>query len=156
MTRTSFYKKFLLWFWGIILGGCFIVFMIFVGIANGWIGYLPPLDELQNPKNQFASEIYSSDMKSLGRYYINENRVGVAYTDLSEDLIHALVATEDVRFYKHTGIDSKSFFRALLTLGKAGGGSTITQQLAKQLWSCLLYTSPSPRDQRGSRMPSSA
>ncbi len=135
MKKISFFTKFLLWFWGILLGGCLIVILIFVGIANGVIGYLPPLDELQNPKNQFASEIYSSDMKSLGRYYINENRVGVAYTDLSEDLIHALIATEDVRFYRHTGIDGKSFFRALLTLGKAGGGSTLTQQLAKQLWS---------------------
>lgn len=136
MTKTnSFFKKFIFWFWGIILLGCVSVIMIFVGISNGWIGYLPPLDELQNPKNQFASEIYSSDMQSLGRYYINENRVGVAYTDLSEDLVNALIATEDVRFYKHTGVDGKSFFRALLTLGKAGGGSTLTQQLAKQLWS---------------------
>ncbi len=132
---NSFFKKFILWFWGIILLGCVTVIMIFVGISNGWIGYLPPLDELQNPKNQFASEIYSSDMKSLGRYYINENRVGVAYSDLSEDLINALIATEDVRFYTHTGVDAKSFLRALLSLGKAGGGSTLTQQLAKQLWS---------------------
>ena len=132
---NSFFKKFILWFWGIILLGCVTVIMIFVGISNGWIGYLPPLDELQNPKNQFASEIYSSDMKSLGRYYINENRVGVAYSDLNEDLVNALIATEDVRFYKHTGVDGKSFLRALLSLGKAGGGSTLTQQLAKQLWS---------------------
>lgn len=133
--KNSFFKHFILWFWGIILIGCVTVIMIFVGISKGWIGYLPPLDELQNPKNQFASEIYSSDMKSLGRYYINENRVGVAYTDLSEDLIKALIATEDVRFYRHTGVDGKSFLRALLSLGKAGGGSTLTQQLAKQLWS---------------------
>ncbi|MCQ2313014.1 MAG: transglycosylase domain-containing protein [Paludibacteraceae bacterium] len=132
---NSFFKKFILWFWGIILLGCVTVIMIFVGISNGWIGYLPPLDELQNPKNQYASEIYSSDMKSLGRYYINENRVGVAYSDLSEDVINALIATEDVRFYTHTGVDAKSFLRALLSLGKAGGGSTLTQQLAKQLWS---------------------
>lgn len=132
---NSFFKKFILWFWGIILLGCVTVIMIFVGISNGWIGYLPPLDELQNPKNQFASEIYSSDMKSLGRYYINENRVGVAYSDLNENLVNALIATEDVRFYKHTGVDGKSFLRALLSLGKAGGGSTLTQQLAKQLWS---------------------
>ncbi len=134
-TKNSFFKRFVLWFWGIILLGIVTVIMIFVGISNGWIGYLPPLDELQNPKNQFASEIYSSDMKSLGRYYINENRVGVAYTDLSEDLVKALVATEDIRFYTHTGVDGKSFLRALLSLGKAGGGSTLTQQLAKQLWS---------------------
>jgi penicillin-binding protein 1A len=93
------------------------------------------LNELQNPKNQYASEIFSSDMASLGRYYRNENRVGVEYTDLSPYIINALIATEDARFYKHSGIDFKSLFRAVLKLGKAGGGSTLTQQLAKQLWS---------------------
>jgi penicillin-binding protein 1A len=96
---------------------------------------LPPLEELQNPKNTFASEIISSDMQSLGRYYRYENRVGVQYSDLSKDLINALVATEDVRFYEHTGVDFKSMFRAILKFGRAGGGSTLTQQLAKQLWS---------------------
>lgn len=126
---------FLKWFWGIIAGGCVLVFFIFLGIAKGWFGYLPPLEEMQNPKNQYASEIFSSDMRSLGRYYINENRVGIQYADLNEDLIHALVATEDIRFYKHSGIDGKSIFRAVLKLGRAGGGSTLTQQLAKQLWS---------------------
>lgn len=126
---------FLKWFWGIFTGGCVLVFLIFLGIAKGWLGYLPPLDEMQNPKNQYASEIFSSDMSSLGRYYINENRVGVQYADLNEDLINALVATEDIRFYQHSGIDAKSIIRALLKFGRAGGGSTLTQQLAKQLWS---------------------
>ena len=74
-------------------------------------------------------------MQSLGRYYRYENRIGVQYTDLSQDLIDALIATEDVRFYEHTGVDFKSMFRAILKLGRAGGGSTLTQQLAKQLWS---------------------
>ncbi|MCQ2348242.1 MAG: transglycosylase domain-containing protein [Paludibacteraceae bacterium] len=104
-------------------------------IAKGWLGYLPPLEELQNPKNKYATEVFSSDMQSLGRYYRQENRVGVQYADLSPDLVNALIATEDVRFYQHTGIDTKSLFRAILTMGAAGGGSTITQQLAKQLWS---------------------
>ena len=104
-------------------------------VLGPFLGYLPPLEELQNPKNTFASEIFSSDMQSLGRYYRYENRVGVQYTDLSQDLIDALIATEDVRFYEHTGVDFKSMFRAILKLGRAGGGSTLTQQLAKQLWS---------------------
>ena len=112
-----------------------IIFLIMWLITRGALGYLPPLEELQNPKNTFASEIISSDMQSLGRYYRYENRIGVQYTDLSQDLIDALIATEDVRFYEHTGVDFKSMFRAILKLGRAGGGSTLTQQLAKQLWS---------------------
>lgn len=132
---NNFKRKFLIWFWGLIGAGILVIFLVFWMISKGWLGYLPPLEELQNPKNRYASEIYSSDMQSLGRYYQYENRVGVKYSDLSPYLINALIATEDARFSQHTGIDFKSFFRALLTLGRAGGGSTITQQLAKQLWS---------------------
>ncbi len=128
-------KKFLLWFWGLFVGGTLFLVLLFWMILKGWIGYLPPLEELQNPKNKYASEIFSSDMQSLGRYYRKENRVGVQYSDLSPYLVDALISTEDARFYKHTGVDSKSFFRAVLKLGRAGGGSTLTQQLAKQLWS---------------------
>ena len=128
-------KTFLKWFWGLFAFAVISVALIFILISNGILGYLPPLNELQNPKNQYASEIFSSDMASLGRYYRNENRVGVEYTDLSPYIINALIATEDARFYKHSGIDFKSLFRAVLKLGKAGGGSTLTQQLAKQLWS---------------------
>ena len=135
MKTKSWYKQFLLWFWGIFFGGILLIWLIMWLITRGVLGYLPPLEELQNPKNTFASEIISSDMQSLGRYYRYENRIGVYYTDLSPNLIHALVATEDVRFYEHTGIDFKSMFRAILKLGRAGGGSTLTQQLAKQLWS---------------------
>ena len=135
MKTKTWYKPFLLWFWGIFFGGLLLAWLIMWLITRGALGYLPPLEELQNPKNTFASEIISADMQSLGRYYRFENRVGVQYTDLSPDLIHALVATEDVRFYDHTGVDFKSMFRAVLKLGRAGGGSTLTQQLAKQLWS---------------------
>ncbi len=131
----TFKKGFSVFLWGILFLGVFFVFMVFFGIAKGWFGYLPPIAELQNPKNRYASEIFSSDMVSLGRYYRQENRVGVSYADISTYVIDALVATEDVRYYSHSGIDSKAFFRALLTLGKAGGGSTITQQLSKQLYS---------------------
>ena len=134
-TLSNGKKTFLKWFWGLFAFAVISVALIFILISNGILGYLPPLNELQNPKNQYASEIFSSDMVSLGRYYRNENRVGVEYTDLSPYIINALIATEDARFYKHSGIDFKSLFRAVLKLGKAGGGSTLTQQLAKQLWS---------------------
>ena len=135
MNTKSWYKPFLLWFWGLFLGGILIVWLVMWLIIKGALGYLPPLEELQNPKNTFASEIISSDMQSLGRYYRYENRIGVQYDDLAPDLINALIATEDVRFYEHTGVDFKSMLRAILKLGRAGGGSTLTQQLAKQLWS---------------------
>ena len=133
--NKAFKKKFATWFWSLLSAGLVAIVLVFWMITKGWLGYLPPLDELQNPKNKFATEIISSDMQLLGRYYRNENRVGVAYTDISPNMINALIATEDVRFYDHTGVDLKSLFRAVIMLGKAGGGSTITQQLAKQLWS---------------------
>lgn len=131
----SFKAKFMVWFWSLFVAGCLFLYFLFVFIDKGWVGYLPPLEELQNPKNKYASEIFSSDMVSLGRYYRKENRVGVQYADLSPYLVDALISTEDVRFYEHTGVDSKSLFRAIVLLGRSGGGSTLTQQLAKQLWS---------------------
>lgn len=131
----SFKAKFMVWFWSLFVAGCLFLYFLFVFIDKGWVGYLPPLEELQNPKNKYASEIFSVDMVSLGRYYRKENRVGVQYADLSPYLVDALISTEDVRFYEHTGVDSKSLFRAIVLLGRSGGGSTLTQQLAKQLWS---------------------
>ena len=128
-------KKVLIWFWSIFALGLASIILIFWLITKGALGYLPPLDELQNPKNKFATEVISSDMQLLGRYYRQENRVGVNYEDISPNMINALIATEDARFYNHTGIDFKSLFRAIIKMGRAGGGSTITQQLAKQLWS---------------------
>ena len=133
--HTAFQKKFLAWFWSLFCCGILAIIIVFWLITQGKLGYLPPLEELQNPKNKFATEIISADMQLLGRYYRNENRVSVNYTDISQNMINALIATEDVRFYDHTGVDLKSLFRAVIMLGKAGGGSTITQQLAKQLWS---------------------
>ncbi len=133
--NVRFKKVFAAWFWGLIGLGFTVIVVVFWMITKGWLGYLPPLDELQNPKNKYATEVISADMQLLGRYYRNENRVSVEYTDISPNIINALIATEDIRFYNHTGIDVKSLFRAILKLGKAGGGSTLTQQLAKQLWS---------------------
>lgn len=132
---SNFKSTFLKLFWGLFVTGVLVVIFVFAGIAWGWFGYMPPIAELQNPKNKYATEVFSSDMVSLGSYYRKENRVGVQYSDISPYMINALVATEDARFYSHSGIDAKAFIRALLTLGKAGGGSTITQQLSKQLYS---------------------
>lgn len=128
-------KTFLKWFWSLFAAGVVVVVVLFWMITKGWLGYLPPLEELQNPKNKYASEVFSADMQSLGRYYRQANRVGVQYSDLSPELVEALIATEDARFYSHTGVDFKAFMRAVLKLGRAGGGSTLTQQLAKQIWS---------------------
>ena len=101
MKTKSWYKPFLLWFWGLFFGGLLVAFLVIWLITKGALGYLPPLEELQNPKNTYASEVISADMQSLGRYYRYENRIGVQYTDLAPDLINALIATEDARFYKH-------------------------------------------------------
>ena len=113
--------------------------LIFTLIGFGLIGYLPKIDELQNPINKSATEIYSADMQLLGRYYQGkDNRVPINYNEIDEDLVKALVSTEDIRYYKHSGIDLKALVRAVfgvLTRSRAGGGSTITQQLAKQLYS---------------------
>lgn len=117
------------------------VFLFFILIYNGIIGYMPPVEELKNPKDRFASIIYSEDGEELGRYYQNTgNRVYADYDDISQHVIDALIATEDVRFEDHSGIDIRAVMRAIIKtvlLGQknAGGGSTITQQLAKQLYS---------------------
>ncbi len=110
-------------------------------IATGKIGYMPPIEDLQNPISRFASQVYSSDGKLMGTWSLSrENRVMVDYSKLPKDLVEALVATEDARFYEHSGIDMYALMRAIVKRGllgqkSAGGGSTITQQLAKQLYS---------------------
>ena len=135
MASNNILKKALIGLWSIFILGIVSIILLFWMISKGWLGYLPPLEELQNPRNKYATEVISSDMQLLGRYYRQENRVGVNYEDISPNMINALIATEDARYYSHTGIDFKSLLRAVAKLGKAGGGSTITQQLAKQLWS---------------------
>jgi penicillin-binding protein 1A len=121
----------------IILGVAFV----FTAIANGWIGYVPPIEELENPNLKFATEIISEDGALLGTWSLSkENRVYVGYDQLAPSLVNALIATEDERFRDHSGIDGRAFVRALVKRGifmqkNAGGGSTITQQLAKQFYS---------------------
>lgn len=115
--------------------------IVFFSIAKGWIGYMPPVEDLENPNYKFATEIFSEDGKVLGTYsYSKENRVFVGYNELSPYIINALIATEDVRFAEHSGIDAIALFRAVVKRGilmqkNAGGGSTISQQLSKQLYS---------------------
>ena len=102
---------------------------------------MPELEILENPKTYLASEIFSSDGKTLGKYYFNDNRTAITFKELPSHLVDALIATEDIRFYSHSGIDFKRTFGAALKLGKDGGGSTITQQLAK-----LLFTGEGSKD----------
>ena len=126
----------------IILG----IFFLFMSIKKGWIGYMPPLDELQSPISKYASQVFSADGTLLGTWSRNENRIFADYDSISPHVFNALVATEDVRFFNHSGIDVKAFGRALIKTGllrqkEAGGGSTITQQLAKQLYSSTAESS---------------
>ena len=138
--KLSLTAKILIGFWSLILLGFISIYVIFSMISNGKLGYMPNIEELQNPKDKFASEIYSSDMKVLGRYFQSkENRVFVPYEELSPHLVNALISTEDFRFREHSGIDGTALFRVLFkTLimhQKSGGGSTISQQLSKLYFS---------------------
>lgn len=127
----------------------FVIFVLFTGgffllVYNGVIGYMPPIEELKNPQDKFATVVYSSDGNELGRYFRNTgNRVYADFDEISPSVVDALIATEDARFNDHSGIDVKAIARAIIKTvvlqnKNSGGGSTITQQLAKQL-----YTPPS-------------
>lgn len=132
------------WLW--ILFALFVVIggIFFVLVYNGVIGYMPPVEELKNPQDKFASVIYTADGEEMGRYFRNTgNRVYADFDEISPEVVDALIATEDARFTEHSGIDVRAIARAivktvLLQNKNSGGGSTITQQLAKQL-----YTPPS-------------
>ena len=134
-------KGIIISFWVIYVAVLAIVVGAFAAIANGSIGYMPPVEQLENPIDKYASQIISADGKTLGSYaHSQDNRIYVTYQDLSPDLVKALIATEDVRFASHSGIDAQGLFRAVVKRGilmqKSGGGdSTITQQLAKLLFS---------------------
>lgn len=127
--------------WALFVAVSVGVYCLFNAISKGRIGYMPPIEELQNPKDKLASEIYSADMVPIGRYYLEQgNRISIDYDQISQPMIDALLATEDVRFYEHSGVDFKALLRAVVKRGvlrqkSAGGGSTITQQLAKLLYS---------------------
>ncbi len=123
-------------FWVIYFAFLGLILLIFFGISSGWFGYMPSFEELENPERSLASEVYSEDGYLLGTYYI-ENRSDIHYNNLPPHLVNALVATEDIRFRNHAGVDVKALGRVaygLVSGNHAGGGSTLTQQLAKNLF----------------------
>ncbi|MDP1844585.1 MAG: transglycosylase domain-containing protein [Sediminibacterium sp.] len=120
-------------FWKIFFGGFAFLFVFLLMLNYGWIGSMPDLDDIENPTASLASQVYAEDGTLMGKYYI-EDRINVKYKDISKYAIDALVATEDKRFYDHSGIDGKSLARAVFYLGSEGGASTITMQTAKNLF----------------------
>lgn len=133
-------KKIIIGFWVFYAAAACVAVLLFIAIANGSVGYMPPVEQLENPIDKYASQIISTDGKTLGSYaHSKDNRLFVNYKDLSPELVKALIATEDKRFTDHSGIDVAGLFRAIVKRGilmqkSGGGGSTITQQLAKQLF----------------------
>ena len=121
-------------FWGIIISGIIITIIIFYGAGTGYYGSMPDLQQLENPKTNLATQIFSSDGVVLGKYYYEDNRTPIQFNELPENIVNGLIATEDERFYSHSGIDWKRTISAFVFLGKRGGASTITQQLARQLF----------------------
>lgn len=132
-TENNQFLKYIKWLWITIFGSTLALILLFLLASWDIFGTLPSFEELENPEKNLATEVISIDGKTLGKYAY-ENRTPVKYKDLPQNLINALVATEDERFYEHSGIDFKATLRAVVKLGKEGGGSTITQQLAKLLF----------------------
>lgn len=111
-------RKIVITLWALLALAMFAGFIIFLSISKGWIGYMPPVEDLENPNYKFATEVFSEDGKVLGTYsYSKENRVYVGYQDLSPHIINALIATEDVRFAEHSGIDAIALLRAIVKRG---------------------------------------
>ncbi len=133
------YWKFLVIFWSVVLAGIMGVVIFFWLISSGKLGFMPTFEELENPNNRFASEVYFADRTFMSRYFEKENRKYTEYREIPQSVIDALIATEDVRFYEHSGIDVRGLFRVLKGVltgntSSTGGGSTISQQLAKMLF----------------------
>jgi penicillin-binding protein 1A len=130
--------------WFLYFTGVILVILFFYGIATGFFGKMPTFEELEDPKSNLATEVYSSDSALLGTYYV-ENRSNVTFEHISPYLVQALLAIEDIRFYEHSGIDEKALIRVfwgLVTGSNKGGGSTLTQQLAKNLFPRGRLTKP--------------
>ena len=121
-------------FWILFGVGIFSVILLFLLASWGVFGEMPTFERLENPQTNLATEIISSDGETLGKFYLDDNRTPVSYNELPKSLIHALVATEDARYYEHSGIDARGTLRAMVFLGKRGGASTISQQLSKLLF----------------------
>ena len=121
-------------FWASFLIGICLFIGVFIYAALGYMGEMPPFEQLENPKTNLATQILSSDGVVLGKFYYNDNRTPITYEELPTNIVQALIATEDERYYDHSGIDWYATLRAIYFLGKRGGASTITQQLARQLF----------------------
>lgn len=140
-SNKDFRSKFNRIFWWTFSIGVVCIALLFFFISIGWLGYLPAIDQLQNPINKYATELYSSDLKLIGSFSeSSDNRIKIEYDQISNHVVNALVATEDERFYDHSGIDGRALARVAVKTGLllqkgSGGGSTITQQLAKLLYS---------------------
>ena len=132
-TTPSFSKP-IRWFWIFFLAFILSGITVFLSASLGLFGEMPDHTALENPRTNLATEIISSDGKTLGKFYYQDNRTPVAFSDLPKHLVEALIATEDVRYFEHAGIDARGTLRAFVKLGKGGGASTISQQLAKQLF----------------------
>ena len=130
--KSQSFGKYIRWFWILFLTG--IIAFILLFLSASVFGDLPDHTVLENPKTNLATEIISSDGKTLGKFYFNDNRTPVDYEVLPQHLVDALIATEDARFHQHSGIDGRGTLRAIVKMGKGGGASTISQQLAKQLF----------------------
>ncbi|MEC7568557.1 MAG: transglycosylase domain-containing protein, partial [Bacteroidota bacterium] len=128
------YRREIKLFWCVFFFGVFSLVGVFVAAGFGLFGEMPEFRQLENPKTNLATQIFSSDNKVLGKFYYNDNRTPLDYEEIPKDLIDALIATEDERFYSHSGIDLRSTMRAIVYLGEKGGASTVSQQLARQLF----------------------
>jgi len=131
---TTNFAPFIKWFWILFASGILSLLLVFLLAAWGVFGEMPTFDRLENPQTNLATEIISADGTTLGKFYLDDNRTPVSYKDLPQNLVDALVATEDARYYDHSGIDGIGTLRALVFLGQRGGASTISQQLARQLF----------------------
>ena len=132
--QKHYNRKFIRFFWGSFIFFILGVFILFFGAALGIYGPMPDLQELENPKTNLATQIISADGAILGKYYFNDNRTPIDFDEIPIHMVDALIATEDERFYEHSGIDWRGTLRAFVYFGKRGGASTITQQLARQIF----------------------
>ncbi|MFV0539765.1 MAG: penicillin-binding protein 1A [Aestuariibaculum sp.] len=133
-TKQQDFSKYIRWFWILFTGAIVSVLLLFLLASWGVFGEMPDHTVLENPKTNLATEIVSSNAQTLGKFYLDDNRTPVSYNELPKHLVDALVATEDVRYYEHSGIDWYGTGRAVVKMGGGGGASTISQQLAKQLF----------------------
>ena len=138
MEKSPLVKKIVKYLYGIFAAGIVLLILLFFLISSGVLGFMPSFEELENPQSNLATEVISSDNILLGSFF-QENRSRVEYSEISPNVINALISTEDIRFYDHSGIDARGLMRVLvrtvlLQEESSGGGSTITQQLAKLLF----------------------